>query len=165
MRTLSDLGSCVMNDHLFDITIAMDFHFCPRVFLIPKREADILKSGRKANPARKMSFAASLGRRLVDGHPAKFLCRGLNHLRHADRSRSGRTDIESQPISQGILHAEFNRVDAEFFGKFIHLAFCHEQCLWCAESAEGRAWDIVGVNAINIRFNIGDEIRACTCNR
>ena len=49
MCALSNFGTCLMDDHIFDIAIAVDFHSGPRILLVSKRESDILETGGKAS--------------------------------------------------------------------------------------------------------------------
>src|SRR5581483_6345831 len=152
-----------MDNHFFDFGVAVNFDLRPAIFLIAKREADVLEAGGKAKAStvdggRWTLFSVSGLRSAV--FPTGFFRGGLDDLRYAYRIWGGRAYSHRLPIFERVLQAEFHRVHAKFFGEFVHLAFGHEQGLRGAESAECRAGDIVGVNAINIRLDIGDEIWA-----
>ncbi len=157
MRALADFRAGVMQHHTLDLAVAVDLDLCPAVLLVAEGEADVLEAGGKAATADRgpwtvHRFPSSV---LI---PAKLLCRRLNTLHHADRARRRCAHAHCVAIPQRVLQAELHRVHAKFFGELVHLHLGHEQGLRRAKAAEGRAGDIVGVNAVYIRFDVGDGI-------
>ena len=50
MSSLAHFCARVMDDHIFDISITMNFHFGPGILLITKGKSDVFETRSKTSP-------------------------------------------------------------------------------------------------------------------
>ena len=123
----------------------------------PKENPTFLKPAAKPRPRTSVGLPRRWGR-FLPGAPAEFVGRSLNDLRHAHGPRRRSAHGQREAVAKRIAQPELNRIEPKLLGQLVHLALGHEEGLRSAKAAKGRAWQVVGVDAVDVGLHVGNEI-------